>query len=95
MYYIKGQQLKLLDPKKYGLGSRTVIGEANDGQLFLIKDRQSRIIMKDGMKILEQINSIKRSANADRVVLTTQAPICGKTTKLFVENEIKVVALEK
>ena len=95
MYYIKGQQLKLLNPKEYGLGSRAVIGKTSEEQVVLIKDRESRIIMRDDKKILEQINIIKSKVNNNNVVIATQAPICSKTKKFFTENQIDTVQLKK
>ena len=94
MYLINKQKIELLDPKEFGLSSRTLVGRTKDGEVILLKDRKSRIIMKDGRIILNQIKAIKKSSNG-KVVLGTNAPICSKTTKFFKENKIEVYILEK
>lgn len=95
MYKINNKDIKILDAKELGLSARTIIGKSTDRRVVLIKDRNSRIIMKDGEKIFEQINKIKKSTGTDRVILATQAPICSKTTKFFADNHIEVVLLDK
>ena len=95
MYYIDKIPIKLLDPKDFGLGSRTLIGKTDEGKIILIKDRQSRIIMKDGRKIIDQIEAIKEVVKTANLAFATQAPICSKTTKYFSDKGIKVFLLEK
>jgi hypothetical protein len=95
MYSINNNKLELIDPKKFGLGPRTLIGKTKDGKIFLIKDRKSRIIMKDGKQILDQINMILEKHGSAHIALATNAPICSKTTKFFIELEIAVYQLEK
>ncbi len=41
--------------------------------------------MKDGLKILEMANQIKQMEKTARVVLITNAPVCGKT-KAYLEG---------
>jgi len=94
MYYINGKNISILNSKEYGLNTRTVVG-LFDNSIVLIKDRKSRIIMKDGRQILEQVDSIKKYKIDTQVGLATNAPICSKTTKFFKENEIEVFHLEK
>ena len=94
MYYIKGKNIKILGSKEFGLSSRAAVGQL-DNVIILIKDRKSRIIMKDGRQILEQVEQIKNKAAGRQVVLGTNAPICGKTTKFFDEKGIQVYQLEK
>lgn len=95
MCYINGKKIKILDSKEYGLSTRTIVGETLGKLVVLIKDRKSRIIMKDGRKILEQIDSVKKHVVGAQVGLATNAPICSKTTKYFKENKIEVFRLEK
>ena len=95
MYLINNKKIKILNSKEYGLSPRALIGKYDNEQIFLIKDRKSRIIMKDGRQILDQIETIKTNSTAINVSLATNAPICGKTTKLLAENKVAVHQLEK
>jgi hypothetical protein len=88
MYLINKQKIKILDPKEFGLCSRTAVGETVDGKIALLKDRKSRIIMNDGRKILEQILKIKITTSKD-------VAVCSKTTKFFKEHNIELIQLEK
>ena len=51
--------------------------------------------MKDGRQIFEQIQQIKKHTPNSKVSLATKAPVCGKTTKYFNEERIKIYHLEK
>ena len=82
--------LKKIDPKIIGAPSRSVIGEDNSNHIYIIKNIKSRIIMKDGHKIVEAIKQIKNKTN-NSVSLATTAPVCSKTTKLLNENDIKII----
>ena len=95
MYYIENKEILLLVPKEFGLSPRTAIGKISGKHLVLIKDRKSRIIMKDGRQILEQIETIKGHAPEAEINLATNAVVCGKTTKLLNEKGIKIYHLEK
>ena len=94
MYFINGKQINILNSKEFGLSSRTVVGQV-DSLIVLIKDRKSRIIMKDGRQILEQIEQIKMQVEGKEIALATNAPICSKTTNFFKESRIEVYQLEK
>ena len=82
--------LKKIDPKIIGAPSRSVIGEDNSNHIYIIKNIKSRIIMKDGHKIIETAKRIKNKTNS-RVSLATTAPVCSKTTKFLNENDIKII----
>ena len=47
-----------LDPKKYGLNTRVVLIENDQKEIIIVVDRKSRIIMKDGIKIVDQARKI-------------------------------------
>ena len=49
-----------LDPKKYGLSTRVVLIENDQKEIIIVIDRKSRIIMKDGIKIVDQARKIQR-----------------------------------
>ena len=82
--------LKKIDPKSVGVPARSVIGEDSNNHLYIIKNIKSRIIMKDGHKIIETAKQIKNKTNI-RVSLATTAPVCSKTTNFLNENDIKII----
>ena len=82
--------LKEIDPKIVGAPLRSVIGEDNSNHIYIIKNIKSRIIMKDGHKIVEVVKQIKNETNSS-VSLATTAPVCSKTTKFLNENDIKII----
>ena len=82
--------LKEIDPKSVGAPPRSVIGEDSSNHIYIIKNIKSRIIMKDGHKIVETVKKIKNETNSS-VSLATTAPVCSKTTKFLNENDIKII----
>ena len=82
--------LKEIDPKSVGAPSRSVIGKDSNNHLYIIKNIKSRIIMKDGNKIVKTVKEIKNKTNSS-VSLATTAPVCSKTTKFLNENNIKII----
>ena len=75
--------MKQLDPKIFNLSSRVVIKEQKRS-LALVVNRKSRIIMKDGRRLLDQIRQIKNFSKKPVLIFTT-APVCSKT-KGFLNN---------
>ena len=82
--------LKEINSKSVGAPTRSVIGQDNNNHLYIIKNIKSRIIMKDGHKIVDAVKQIKNKTNSS-VSLATTAPICSKTTKFLNENDIKII----
>ena len=82
--------LKEIDPESIGAPTRSVIGEDSNNHLYIIKNIKSRIIMKDGYKIVETAKEIKNKTNSG-VSLATTAPVCSKTTRFLNENDIKII----
>jgi len=82
--------LKEIDSKSVGAPTRSVIGQDNNNRLYIIKNIKSRIIMKDGHKIVETVKQIKNKTNSS-VSLATTAPVCSKTTRFLNENNIKII----
>ena len=56
-----------LDPKKYGLNTRTVLIENERKEIIIVINRKSRIIMKDGRKILEKVRKIQQQENGIKI----------------------------
>ncbi len=82
---------KILESSKYNLGSRTVLAEIENNHIAIVKNRKSRIIMKDGKKILETAKQIQSVSPKAKVSLVTNAPVCNKTTKYLLEKGIEVI----
>jgi len=95
MYYIENREILLIDPKKFGLSPRTAIGQLSQNRFVIIKDRKSRIIMKDGKQIFEQVNLIQDKEPKSKISLATNAPVCSKTTVFLQERKIDILSLEK
>ena len=84
----------LIDPKIYGLPGRTVIQKIKKNHFALVKDRKSRIIMKDGIKILEQAGKIWESSPEIKISILTSAPLCSKTIDFLNDNKISILKLK-
>ena len=83
--------MKRIDPKKYNLTSRTTLYKKMD-DIFIIIDRKSRIIMKDGYRISEQAKSIWSVEPGIRIRVATSAPMCTKTKEYL--RQVNVAVLE-
>ena len=83
--------MKRIDPKKYNLTSRTTLYKKMD-DIFIIIDRKSRIIMKDGYRISEQAKSIWSVEPGIRIRVATSAPMCTKTKEYL--RQVSIEALE-
>ena len=95
MYKINNNKVSLLNPSEFGLSPRTLIGKYYDKHLVIIKDRKSRVIMKDGRIIAGQVEIVKKNALKAKVSFATNAAICSKTTKYLIEKGIEIFPLEK
>ena len=79
--------MKKVDPKKYNLSSRVNLEKDNKGNYYIVINRKSRIIMKDGIKIKNQATQIRSFSPNAKVKIKTNTPICSKTKRfLFTEN---------
>ena len=84
--------MKRIDPKKYNLTSRTTLYKKMD-DIFIIIDRKSRIIMKDGHRISEIAKSILSMDPGVRIRVATSAPTCSKTKEYLRQVDIEVLEL--
>ena len=82
--------MNTVDPKKYGLHSRTILQEITHEHIAIVKKIKSRIIMKDGRKILEQAQKIKLLQPNTKVSLIISGPICSKTKAFLNEQKIDI-----
>ena len=85
--------MKPIDPKTYNLSPRTKLLENKSGSLFVIINRKSRIVMKDGHKIVKIAEDIKKVNQNKKISLLTSAPVCSKTKKHLLKCSIPVLAL--
>jgi hypothetical protein len=85
--------MKNIDPKKYNLSSRVILKESSNGQIFLIINRKSRIIMKDGNRILDIIQKIKTIEKDKKTSVLTSAPVCSKTRQFLNKNKVEIQKL--
>ena len=80
--------MKNIDPTQYNLSSRVDLRQGRSGDLLIIIDRKSRIIMKDGIRVLGMVKKINKIDPKKNISVRTSAPICSKTKKLLLENNI-------
>ena len=80
--------MKNINPTQYNLSSRVDLRQDRSGDLLIIIDRKSRIIMKDGIRVLEMVKKINKIDPKKNISVRTSAPICSKTKKLLLENNI-------
>ena len=85
--------MKNIDATQYNLSSRVDLRQDHSGDLLIIIDRKSRIIMKDGIRVLEMVKKINKTDPKKNILVQTSAPICSKTKKLLLENSIMIKSL--
>ena len=85
--------MKTVNPLDYNLPLRTKLLIDNSGSFFIVVDRKSRVIMKDGHKIVNIAKHIKEVNQKANISLLTSAPVCSKTSKLLSKNKIRTLAL--
>lgn len=83
-----------VDPAGYNLSPRTVLKANGKNHLIIVKDRKSRIIMKDGNQILEMAGKIREARPKMKVSLFTTAPVCSKTLAFLEGHGIGVIREE-
>ncbi len=84
-----------IDPKDFGLPSRTVLEQIDPGSIAIVMNRKSRIIMADGRKIVEKVGKIQQVRPTAKVALKTSAPVCSKTLKFLESKGIEVMPAEE
>ena len=80
-----------LSPKDYGLNAKVRLIQSED-HIGIVIDRKSRIIMKDGIKILDQAEKIRKTTN-NVIRLYTSAPVCSKTKAYLNKNNILIESI--
>jgi hypothetical protein len=85
--------MKNIDPKRYNLSSRTILRQIGKNNICIIIDRKSRIIMKDGQRIMKQAQAIHRINSNIIITVLTSAPVCSKTRLFLLEKNIYIKEL--
>ena len=85
--------MKNIDPKRYNLSSRTILRQIRKNNISIIIDRKSRIIMKDGQRIMKQAQAIHQMISNMSITVLTSAPVCSKTRALLLEKNIYIKEL--
>ena len=82
-----------IDPKRYNLSSRTILRHIGKNNISIILDRKSRIIMKDGNRILKKAHAIHQINPNMTITVLTSAPVCSKTRAFLLEKNIFIKKL--
>ena len=89
----KNDMNKPVDPKKFGLPPSTKLQQIGQKHYVIMIQRKSRIISKDGDRILDKVAKIKASVPNARVDVKTTAPICSKTKNKLQAHNISIDTL--
>lgn len=82
--------MEKIDASNYGLNSRIKLFENGD-EIILDKRRKSRIIMKDGIQILDISRKIIAQNKDAKIALLTSGPVCSKTIKFLEKEKIRII----
>lgn len=80
-----------LNPAAFKLKKNVELRRIEDNHIGLVKKRKSRIIMKDGMMIKDQIEQIREVDPMLKVSLIISGPICSKTRLMLHEIGVEVI----
>ena len=78
-----------IDPKTYNLSPRTKLKKSPE-EIFIVIERKSRIIMKDGHKILRNVKKIEKFEPGKKISVLSSAPVCSKTKQFLHENGVSI-----
>ena len=84
------KKMKNIDPRKYNLSPRIRLQENSSKNIFIVMDRKSRIIMKDGHRISAIAESILDMEEKANISVLTSAPVCSKTREFLLEKNIMI-----
>jgi nicotinate-nucleotide pyrophosphorylase len=80
-----------ISPSQFGLSKRIII-QKDEESFIIVKQRKSRIIMKDVMQILEIANTIRQKEYQANIKLLISGPVCSKSIKFLKENNIELIS---
>ena len=84
--------VNIIDAKTYGLPAKAVLEKISSGHIAIVINRSSRIIMKDGERILNYAEKIKEINPHAKISLKTTAPLCSKTRDFLQKNKIHIIS---
>jgi len=84
---------KTLNPADFGLKNTVNIVRESAHEISIIIDRKSRLVMKDGRRLLEQAEKIGQMEKGTRITIKTSAPVCSKTRAFLKQRDITVEPL--
>ncbi len=84
--------MKTINSNVYGLSSRIKLVK-KDNRIFILIDRKSRVIMKDGYRIVEIVKKIKLVEAGQEIGVLSSAPVCSKTQKYLCDRSIEITNL--
>ena len=82
--------MKKIDPKRYNLSPRLNLQQNELNELFIIIDRKSRVVMRDGHRIFQMVNKIQSIEKDRHISVLTSAPVCSKTRTFLSNNSISI-----
>ena len=82
---------ELVDATQYGLPKSTTIEKLGEDHFAILISRKSRIIMKDGVKLLAKAGQIKTREPGATISLKTATPLCSKTRKFLEEHDMGII----
>ncbi len=82
--------MEKLDPEIFELPASTILQKVSDNLIAVIKIRKSRIIMRDGEKLLETARKIREKMPDSDVIIKTTAPVCSKTEQFLRDNNVRI-----
>ncbi len=80
----------MTDTRTTTLPRGTELEDSAPGILTIVKNRKSRIIMKDGEKILSLVQELRKDHPGKKIRFRTSAPVCSKTKRFLEDNGVAV-----
>lgn len=80
--------MKLIDPNLYNIKSKLIIEDRGD-EICIVINRKSRIIMKDGERIIGYASSIQKTTPKP-ITIETTAPVYSKTKAFLLNHRIPI-----
>ena len=82
---------EVVDPKLFGLHHATQLEQSGKKRFVIVINRKSRIIMKDGEKIVQKADRIRKKVPGAAVSLRSSAPMCSKTKAMLQANKVEII----
>ena len=80
-----------VDPKLFGLHPATQLEQSGKKRFVIVVNRKSRIVMKDGEKIVQKANRIRAKVAGATISLQSSAPVCSKTKAMLQVNKVEII----